>query len=279
MKVFEKMIDSGRNDVQDAVLQCYIQTPTELFRWKNRPAVVICAGGAYSFTNDRESEPIALMFMSQGFQAFSLRYSCQQGIYPVALEELARSVIYVREHAEELSVDPERIMIAGFSAGGHLAAQYCCVWRHLLEPTEWRKKQPNACVLGYPVITSRRYTHEESMRNLLGDQDCVSMREQVSVERLVTKDVPPTFIWHTRTDPAVSVFNSLLYAEALTSADVPYELHIYPYGGHGLSLSARSTTGEDRHINGYCTEWTSEMKRFLDVYLHLEIFDQLQEVK
>ena len=96
MKVFEKMIDSGRNDVQDAVLQCYVQTPTELFRWKNRPAVVICAGGAYSFTNDRESEPIALMFMSQGFQAFSLRYSCQQGIYPVALEELARSVIYVR---------------------------------------------------------------------------------------------------------------------------------------------------------------------------------------
>ncbi len=287
MRYEVKMIESGRADVEPGRLECYLQDVTDQFLWQERPAVIICPGGAYSHTSDRESEPVAMHFLSQGFHAFSLRYSCDLGIYPTALHELARTVAYVRTHAKEFCVDPDRIILVGFSAGGHLAAQYSCCWREpeLAEaagclPAEGSVAaknasellRPNLLVLGYPVITMEKFSHEGSTVNLLGDLDSPMMRHATSVENLVNDAVPPTFIWHTRDDQSVPIWNSLWLAEALTKADVPYELHIYPYGVHGMSLSTRATNSTKRLDNQYVTPWPSEADKFIEHYLKLPTF-------
>lgn len=111
MKYFKEKIASDNPLAQDATLECYLIDMSEKIRWKARPAVILCPGGAYYFTNDRESEPVALSFLAKGFHAFSLRYSTEKAIYPTALSELAKTVKMVRAHAEEWNVDPNKIIL------------------------------------------------------------------------------------------------------------------------------------------------------------------------
>ena len=274
MKFFEISIPGDLDGFGSARLECYLLSMSPKIRWKERPAVILCPGGAYSFTNDRESEPMAMSFMARGFHAFSLRYSVDKGSWPAALRELALAVKTVRDHAAEWNVDPRRIVIAGFSAGGHLAAEFCCKW-----DTDWlcqsvgaraEELRPNALVLGYPVITAGEYAHGLSIENLLGEQDSAQLRQAVSLEKQVTDSVPPVFLWHTQTDEMVPVQNSLLFASALTEHGIPYELHIYPCGVHGLGLVNRCTVEHDRHVNHYCGGWFDEACAFLDHHLQLE---------
>lgn len=135
-----------------ATLECWLLDMSPKLQWKARPAVLLCPGGAYEFTNDRESEPIAAVFLSKGFHVFSLRYSVRQGSWPAALLELAEAVKLIRVRAQEWYIDPSRLVIVGFSAGGHLAAEYCCKWRQpwLLSMAEAEAQQlkPSALVLG-----------------------------------------------------------------------------------------------------------------------------------
>lgn len=214
---------------------------------QQRPAVIICPGGGYGFTSKREGEPVALQYNAKGFQAFVLWYSVAPDVWPTALLELAYSLAYVRSHAKEWGIHPDKIIIEGFSAGGHLAASLATFWNRefVWKPlgVEREMIKPNGAILSYPVITSGEYAHRGSFENLLGDR-YEELLEFVSLEKQVGKQNPPTFIWHTYTDQAVPVENSLFFVEALRKYQIPVELHIFPEGPHGLSLANRETISE-----------------------------------
>ena len=214
---------------------------------RKRKTMLICPGGAYAWTSPREAEPIAVRFASHGFQCFVLDYSCSPtgAEYPVALAQALLAIKTLRENSETWHVDPNKITICGFSAGGHLAANVSCDYNNeeALSLINGKKDEcrPNASLLCYPVITSGEYAHKDSIKNLLGSRFSPSMEEYVSLEKRVTENNPPTFLWHTFEDNAVPVQNSLFYALALKEKNVPFELHVFPCGSHGLSLADTET--------------------------------------
>ncbi|MFD1429253.1 alpha/beta hydrolase [Lacticaseibacillus mingshuiensis] len=199
----------------DAVLDGYIRDASaNIEPNRKRIAVIICPGGAYSFVADREAEPVALALLARGQQAFVLHYSVGPARpFPTALLELAAAVRLVRTRAAEWAIDPDKIIVAGFSAGGHLAASLADFWHtpalvdHVFSPAD---VQPNGLMLAYPVITSGPHAHRGSFRNLLGDQPTPDQLEAVSLEKHVSAQNPPTFLWSTFADDAVPVENSLL---------------------------------------------------------------------
>ena len=210
-----------------------------------RPAVIICPGGGYTMTSDREAEAVAIRLNALGFQAFVLRYSVAPAVFPRALAELATAVSTVRQHADEWHVDPNRIIVGGFSAGGHLAASLGVFWNHPFltdifsgDCTAWK---PNALMLCYPVITSSIFSHRWSFVNLLGNR-YNELIDAVSIETQVHDQVPPVFLWHTDEDDGVPVENALLLATALKKHHIPMEMHIYAHGPHGISLATEETS-------------------------------------
>ena len=226
---------------------------------RRRPAVVLCPGGGYVMTSDREAEPVAIRLNALGYQVFVLRYSVAPAVFPRALAELAAAVAMVRSRADEWHVDPQRITVGGFSAGGHLACSLGVFWQEGFlkkifrsEETPWR---PDRLMLCYPVITSGPFAHRGSFENLLGGMDSRLMG-RVSLETQVSGQTPPTFLWHTYEDETVPVENALLLAWALKRHQVPLEMHLYTHGRHGISLANEET----RHIEGHgvqpeCQNW------------------------
>ncbi len=151
---------------------------------RKRPAVIICPGGAYRMTSDREAEAVAFKFLGMDLAAFVLRYSCAPARYPVALLELAESVRYVRAHAKEFALDPDKIIILGMSAGGHLAASLGTLWTDELFNDHGYAKEmikPNGMILCYPVITAGEFSHSGSFDNLVGKDP--KLREFLSLEK------------------------------------------------------------------------------------------------
>lgn len=204
---------------------------------RKRPAVIICPGGGYAYTSDREATPMATEFLAAGMSAFVLRYSCAPSRFPTALIELATAVKMVREHAEEWNIDPNRIIVQGGSAGGHLAASLGVFWDHdVLRSRGFQGKEhkPNALILAYPVISGTSHPHVDSFKNLLGDDLTDEMLEFLSLEKRVSKNTPPSFIWHTLEDECVPCQNSMAFADALLEHHIPLELHIFPEGSHSL---------------------------------------------
>ena len=254
---------------KDVCLETYILGDVmDGARNRKTPLVLICPGGGYAMTSNREAEPIALQFNSMGYQAAVLRYSCAPAVYPTALCELAQSVKLIREHAEEWSVNAEKIIVMGFSAGGHLAASYGVFWNELwlTEKMQCDKQllKPNGLVLCYPVISSKEeIAHQDSIKNLLGES-YPEMKEQVSLEDKVGKHTPKTFLWHTFTDPVVPFWNSFRFAEALGKAGVPMEYHLYPQGGHGLSLANEQTANEEgKGVEKVCQSWVPLLRSWM----------------
>lgn len=254
---------------KDVCLETYILGDVmDGARNRKTPLVLICPGGGYAMTSNREAEPIALQFNSMGYQAAVLRYSCAPAVYPTALCEVAQSVKLIREHAEDWNVDAEKIIVMGFSAGGHLAASYGVFWNEpwLAEKTQCDKKllEPNGLVLCYPVISSKEeIAHQDSIKNLLGES-YPEMKEQVSLEDKVGKHTPKTFLWHTFTDPVVPFWNSFRFAEALGKAGVPMEYHLYPQGGHGLSLANEQTANEEgKGVEKVCQSWVPLLRSWM----------------
>lgn len=234
---------------------------------RKRPAVLVLPGGGYAFTSPREAEPIALQFNAAGYHAFVLDYSVAPAKHPQPLLDAARAMCIIRENAEEWGIYSDKIAVCGFSAGGHLAASLGVHWdkKYLenVEGIEIGKNRPDALILCYPVITSGEYAHRGSFINLLGENPNSELLYEMSLENHVSEKTPTAFIWHTFTDASVPVENSLLFAQALREKNVPFELHIYPEGPHGLSL-ANEETAEGRpdyispHIAGWmklCKEW------------------------
>lgn len=231
----------------------------ELYDGRLRPMIVICPGGGYEMTSDREAEGIAVKFMSMGFHAAVLRYSTAPARYPEALLQLAESVKIIRDNSREWYVDPKRVIVQGSSAGGHLAASLGVFFhrRFLSETlgTEAKTLRPDGLILSYPVITSGRYSHEPSFRNLLG-AEFESRKEEMSLEKQVSSHTPPTFLWHTYEDETVPAENSLLFVQALREHGVAAEFHMFPEGCHGLGTAGPLTMSSDgRGIQKDCAVW------------------------
>lgn len=254
--------------LESAVLVTYLLDSSPEMMDYERPVILICPGGAYAMTSDREAEAVALRYNAAGFHAAILRYSVAPAVYPTALLEVAKSILCLRELSREYRIHPNQIFLQGFSAGGHLAASYGVFWTEEFIAKHWNSKterlKPNGLILSYPVITSGIYAHEESFRNLLADQYDEQV-EKMSLENQVNSHVPPVFLWHTLTDDAVPVENSLLFVSALRKHNITTEFHMFANGGHGLGLASRLT----QSITGFgiqeeCAVWMDLAIKFVN---------------
>ena len=235
---------------------------------ERHPCIIVCPGGGYHFTADREAEPIALQFVATGFSAFILHYSVTPARFPCSLIELCYLIKHVREHAEEYQIDPKRIAVIGFSAGGHLTASLGAYWNNpeiqALLDIENDENKPNGLILSYPVITGGEKAHKGSVKNLMGEDYTEQDVMTFSIENHVTEHFPKSFIWHTASDAGVPVENSLYLAAELAKHKVPFELKIYPYGPHGISLANELTYEQkEQLIVPRAQSWIREAISFL----------------
>lgn len=251
----------------------FLDSSIEMRPNEKRPVILMCPGGGYEMTSDREAEPMAMQFLAMGYHVAVLRYSVCPVRYPAALLQVAESVLYLKEHADEYHIDPEKIVVQGCSAGGHLAANYGIAWNSpfLTKLMGMENDPERLCVAGlllcYPVITSGEKAHEESFRNLLGEQ-YEEKKEELSLENQVTPATPPTFLWHTATDETVPVENSLYFFQACLQQGVSAELHIYPVGGHGLSLANEETCRANGiGVQKECQSWIGLAQTWLEEIL------------
>lgn len=279
-------------DNEHANLFAYILDNSKEFKTNiNRPAVIICPGGGYLEVSDRESEPVAMRFAAQGYHTFILRYNTyfnkrisdfnnppkgnERSIFPGPLFDLAKSMTIIKENANKWFVDIGKVFICGFSAGAHLAASMGVHWQDDFLKKKFRVDskifKPNAIILGYPLtdynLMKEKLLHEnqnESLRRYFEisgkavfgkDNPTDEELSKLSPVNYVTSNTPPTFIWHTANDSMVYVENSLKFASQLTKNKIPYELHIFEDGPHGLSLCDETTAGEEIHINPHCSIW------------------------
>ena len=211
----------------------------------NGKAIVVCPGGGYGgLANDHEGKQIAQWLNSQGISAFVLRYRLGPKYHhPAMINDAQRALRTVRARAAEFRVNPSKIGIMGFSAGGHLsatAATHFDAGNATSEDTVERvSSRPDFAVLAYPVITftEEAYVHKGSRKNLLGENPDPKLVENLSNERAVTRETPPTFLFHTDADTGVPPENSVLFYLALRKHGVPAELHIYEKGPHGVGLA------------------------------------------
>lgn len=211
---------------------------------KARPGILIVPGGGYRFVSPTEGNPVARRFYSKGYQAFVLTYTTNP-VFAVPLKlqplhDISRAVRRIRREAEGFRVLPDHLAVCGFSAGGHLCAALCVHYEEICDPREdydQISNRPDAAVLSYPVITSGEKAHRESFLALLGEKASAEELAYMSLEKHVTHQTPPSFLWATVTDDVVPPDNSLMYAEALRKNNVPYALHLFSEGQHGLALA------------------------------------------
>lgn len=259
----------GVDEKQQASVTFYLlDTPESMTLIKERPLVIVCPGGGYEYKSQRESEPVVMKFLAAGFHCALMNYSCAPAKWPAAARELAHAVVIARENAADWHVKADAIFVNGYSAGGHLAACLSTIWNDpvfyqefdeaIPENTEedrpvWR---PDGAILAYPVITMLEKTHAGSRDNLLGKDAGPELLESKSLEKRVTKATVPAFIWATKEDGSVPVENSMSYACALQRENIPFELHIFEKGGHGLSLANLLTATGTGHLIPADEVWT-----------------------
>lgn len=222
-----------------------LDTSKEMASYEKRPAILIFPGGSYSFCSDREAEPIAMAYLAEGFNAFVLRYSLKEdSLFPQPLHDAEQALTHIIDNADKYHVLKDCIAVIGFSAGGHLAAALATMG----------KLRPNAALLIYPCILS-------SIGKVL-------YNPVPSLEKEVDEKTPPCFICSTFEDKTVPIANSIAFATALEQNKIPFELHIFTKGDHGLSL-AKPTTANGNHelINDAFAQWHSmSIKWLADIF-------------
>lgn len=227
-------------------------------------AMVVCPGGGYSkLAIDHEGHRYARWLNSLGISAFVLKYRLGSDGYrhPAMLDDVSYAIRTVRAGAEGWNVDPNRVGVIGSSAGGHLASS---VLTHFdagdassNDVNARESSRPDLGILCYPVITMGDHTHAGSRKNLLGETPSAELVKFMSSEAQVTSATPPTFIFHTADDKVVPVENALMFATALSGAGVPYELHVYPHGPHGMGLGGgrEGQPGQNHPWVAACEAW------------------------
>jgi len=226
-----------------------------------RGAVLVCPGGGYTMRAPHEAAPIAESYNAAGFHAFVVQYRVAPNRHPAPLLDVTRALRLIRRNAVAWNVDPDRIAVCGFSAGGHLTGtigvHYGLSDVNTGDTLDAISCRPDALILSYAVLSSGAMRHAGSFDNLLGPNADPETIALMSLENQVTEETPPAFLWHTADDAVVPVANSLLFAEALANHDVPFELHVYPHGAHGLGLAPG-----DAHVAtwmGLSIEWLRGM--------------------
>ena len=210
---------------------------------KVRPCMLVVPGGGYRYVSSTEADPVARTFYAAGYNVFVLTYTVNYLDEPLKLQplmDIARAVRIIRYHAEKCSVDPDKMAVCGFSAGAHLCASLCVHYSDISDPDPKYapiSTRPDAAVLGYPVITSGEYAHKDSFTALLGADAGEKELEYMSLEKHVTDDMPPCFLWQTASDESVPVENSYLFAMACRKAGVPFAHHVFSEGIHGMSVA------------------------------------------
>lgn len=268
-----------RDDDQAVKIQTFIHDDSTNVIAGKRSAIVVLAGGGYLFqANDREGEPVAINYFAAGYNCFLVNYSVnEKAAFPRPVEDVSKAIVHIRRNAEKYNIDPEKVYVIGFSAGGHLAAAIGTFWHEdwakADEDMTYGENKPTATLTCYPVITGdTKYYHHDSFMRLLGykiDKQDTSQEEldKYSVEKHITEKTVPTFIWHTFEDTCVPVENSLLYAAALKKAGIHFEMHIYPKGDHGLALATHETWwGADILDDPHVATWFRDSLEFLKIF-------------
>ncbi len=223
-----------------------------------RRAILICPGGGYQWTSDRESEPIALQFLARGYNAFVLKYSVAEmakNLNP--LREIELAIKHIRDNAEAYNINPDKVFVVGFSAGGHVALSSGT----LLE----KESRPDGMILCYPVVTASCPTHMGSLYNFCGTETPSDEQKHLfSLDLHVDEDTPPAFIWHTENDDSVPVQNSKNLAMAMEKFGIKHELVLFPDGHHGLSLATSETCKEIPENEPHpCSVWVDLADKWL----------------
>ncbi len=251
----------------DSKLKSFVNPYSESIGRRYRKAVIVCPGGSYATIVEKEADAVALRFQSYGYQAFVLRYSVGKVPYPGALIELAEAVKFLRENAEKYDIDIEKIYVCGFSAGGHLAASLAVHWDSVLEQWGFDRYEirPNGIILCYPIITTdKRWRESKFIEELCVDENS-DFFSYLAVEKYVSDNTPPVFLWHNADDRSVSVMNSILFSESLAENRVFFEAHFFPKGGHGLSLADEVVADTEHGINDVCAGWFDMARRWVDL--------------
>ena len=249
-------------------------TPYVLENGKKNGCIIVCPGGAYFGRAPHEAYPIAERMNEFGMSAFILNYRVNPYHYPYITADVIRAIRFVRYNAEKFNIDPERIGILGFSAGGHLAMSSAIVWTdpdilpdHTPDEIDKASARPDFQVLCYPVVTFIKDTHSMTRDLLTGDlEEKEQFYKRMSGEQNVISLTPPAFIWTTANDSAVPASNSIDYASALIRAGVPCELHVFPEGNHGLGLGEKDERYGIMVENESVKQWSPLLKTFLEKY-------------
>ncbi len=297
----------GRNDV--TMTTYVLDNSPESLNGKLRPAVVICPGGAYLNCSDREAEPVAMAFANMGYHAFVVRYGTytegkpglfmpepgkpipvkEHCVHPEPMRDIARAFLEIRAHADEWYVDVERIAVCGFSAGAHNSAMYATRWHedvlsgYFGKPAETFR--PAACILGYTlsdyVYMKQVSVGEDPMAEslfkasnvaLLGTENATHIQlEDVSPALHITEHTPPTFLWATCEDTLVPVQHTLIMAKALADGKVPFEVHVFENGPHGLSTATQSAAAAKSNIKPDVALWLPMCETWLNKRFALDL--------
>lgn len=265
--IFEKIYLEENNE--NVYVDAYI---SDKISGLTRDAILVIPGGGYgTVCSDREGEPIAEAFVPFGFNAFVLHYSVsskETRAFPTQLVQASLAIKHIKDNAEKYNIDPARVFVTGFSAGGHLCASIGTLWhkKEVYEavPMPYGYNKPAGIMPIYPVITSGEYGHKNSFENLfVGKTPSEEELNEVSLEKQVDERSAPAFIVHTAEDGLVHVKNSLLFASAYAEKNMPFELHIYPEGPHGMALANEVTRcTNDAYIDDAFAKWVEQAVRW-----------------
>lgn len=289
-------LDNKRDNVD---LTSYIlEDSPELLNGKKRPAIIICPGGAYINCSDREGESVALRFAAMGYHAFVLRYHVllddkedynsifsdsinfkDDTIFPTPMLDIANAFSIIHEHADDWLVDIDKLILCGFSAGGNNVTNYGVYWNKpiITNSFDIERTRPAAIIVGYPLTDY--FVHQEfvksqgksgtrffeiSNRTFLGNEN--PTEEQflsVSSAKLIDDSTPPMFIWTTTSDQLVNVNQSTILATALANKGIPFELHVFEDGPHGLSLATQATAPSIVEVDDTVRIWIDLAEKWL----------------
>ena len=236
---------------EDVIMEYY-----EPLKKSSDAAVIIFPGGGYTWLADHEGEGYAQLLNVFGISAFVVKYRVYPNLFPAPLLDARRAIRFVRFHANKFAINKSKVLVMGSSAGGHLAALVSTYLEEIGEPNDALCQEsflPNGQILCYPLISSdESISHKGSYRSLLGDK--YENRQDYSPELLISEKTPPAFIWHTANDELVPSENSYRYAEMLTKNGIACELHVFPFGNHGLGIA-----NGDRQVN----QWVYLLQNWL----------------